>query len=177
MNNILENLRIELDNLPKVTKDFDLREYVSPDVYNKYGNKSIWFVNPVLYSLMQFHKEMLEDEYEGKISVVINSWHYGGNRKWSGHRTYKYINQMIKRGIKTATLSQHIGGMCNATDSKVFLNGKEIPAEEIRKFVLKNEDAYMNEGLTTIESGKWARTWNHMDCRPTALEHILIVGA
>ena len=98
MNVILENMGITLDDLPKITKNFDLREYVSPEVWNKYGQSSIWFVNPVLFNLMQFHKEMLCEEYGGNVSIIMNNWHVGGPRKWSGHRTYSYIRNQIKKG-------------------------------------------------------------------------------
>ena len=53
---------------------------------------------------------------------------------------------------------------------------KEIPASEIRSIILKNQSTWMAWGLTTLESGKYAPTWVHGDCRPTGRKTILIVG-
>ena len=163
----------------EVSKNFDLREFVPPSVWNQFGSKSIWFVNPWCYQFAQFMKDFLSKEYGEEVTVVINSWHYGGNRKWSCLRTYQYIKDQIKKGIKTATLSQHIGGQANAIDFKAYIKSskKEIKSDTIRDLILKNEARFLKNGVTTIEGGRWAPTWVHCDCRPTGLDNILIVGA
>lgn len=171
----------------KIAENFDLREFVPPEIWNRYGEKSIWFVNPKLFEIAQFEKEFLTAYYKNKyddlktVLVVCNNWHYAktGIRRWSGLRTFNYIAGLIKRGKKPVRLSQHIGGMCNATDKKYYLlfnNGKrkEIPAPEIRQIILANEGKWMALGLTTLESDSIAPTWVHGDCRPTGLSKITV---
>jgi len=173
----------------KVAKNFDLREFIPPSVWKKFGKLAVWFVNPKLFVIAQGEKDFLTAYYKKKydnvktVLVVINNWHYAksGIRRWSGLRTVPYIMRQLKTGKRPATLTQHIGGMCNATDKKyyiVFNDGKrkEIPASEIRSIILKNQSTWMAWGLTTLESGKYAPTWVHGDCRPTGRKTILIVG-
>ena len=162
--------------MSKVSKNFDIREFVSPAVWKRFGRNSRWFVNPWCIEMAQFIKDYLTGEYEGEVTVVINNWHYGGNRKWSCHRTYQYVKAQIEAGIKTATLSQHIGGQASAFDFKAYIDKKEIPAADIRARILKHQSLMMSHGLTTIEGDKWAKTWCHLDNRFTGLDHILIVG-
>ena len=115
------------------------------------------------------------------VLVVCNNWHYAkiSIRKWSGLRTVQYIMRQIKAGKRPAKLTQHIGGMCNATDKKYFIlfnngNRQEIPAPEIRQIILANESKWIAVGLTTLEGDKLAPTWVHGDCRPTGLSNITV---
>jgi hypothetical protein len=162
----------------KVSDNFDLREFVSPAVWKRFGANSRWFVNPWCIDFAQYMKDFLSQHYGEEVIVIINNWHYGGQRKWSCHRTYQYIARQIKAGKKPATLTQHIGGQANAIDFKVKRksNGKFIPAKDIRKVLMENESLMMSHGLTCLEGDKWAPTWVHADNRPTGLDHILIVG-
>jgi hypothetical protein len=161
----------------KVTENFDIREFVPKAVWDKYGANCVWFVNPKLINLAQLHKDLLCEEYGANVSVTINSWHYGGNRQWSGLRTYHWIQEQLSKGRKTATLSQHLGGQANAIDNVCSIEGVRINAQEIDNFVKENQLLYMREGLTTIEGTRYSPTWTHMDCRYTGLEELLIVGA
>ena len=162
-----------------LTENFDLREFVSPTVWNRFGEDSIWFVNPWCYEFAQFVKDWLTGEYGEEVTVTVNNWHFGGNRKWSCHRSYKYINEQIKAGKKTATLSQHVGGQAHAIDfqAKIKSSGEVIPSSDIRAKMMKQESLMMAHGLTTLEGDKYAPVWVHADNRRTPLDHILIVGA
>jgi hypothetical protein len=164
--------------MTKVAKNFDLREFVSPEVYNRFGVNSKWFVNPWCFEFAQFMKDFLTDHYGEEVLIIINNWHYGGNRKWSCHRTYQYIKDQLSAGRKVATLSQHLGGQAHAIDFLVKKkSGGYIAAPEIRKVMLANQEKMLAAGLTTLEGDKWAKTWVHADNRPTDLDEILIVGA
>lgn len=163
----------------KITKNFDLREFVSPTVWNRFGENSKWFVNPWCYEFAQFIKEFLSQHYGEEVVITINDWHYGGQRKWSCHRTYQYINKQVKDGKKVATLSQHVGGQANAIDC-LFIkknNGEVISSDDARQLILDNESLMMSHGLTSMEGSKWAPTWCHLDNRPTGKDHIVIFGA
>lgn len=163
----------------KVAENFDLREFVPPDIHKKWGDKSIWFVNPWCYEFAQFLKDWLSGQYDEEVLVIVNSWHYGGNRKWSCLRTYQYIKDQIRKGVKTATLSQHIGGQAHAFDcliqfkaSKKYINPSEVRAKMIEQSALM-----LSHGLTTLEGDRWAKTWIHCDNRPHGENEIMIVGA
>lgn len=163
----------------KVAKNFDIREFVSPEVYKRFGSNSIWFVNPWCFEFAQFMKDFLTDYYGEEVLIIINNWHYSGGRKWSCHRTYQYIKDQVDAGKKPATLTQHFGGQANAIDFlvKIKSSGKYIAAPDVRKIMIENQDEMMKAGLTTLEGDKWAKTWVHADNRPTNLDEILIVGA
>ena len=163
----------------KVTDNFDLREFVSPKIWKDWGERSIWFVNPWCYEFAQFVKDWLSEIYGEEIIIEINTWAWGGNRKWSCHRTYQYIKDMINKGVKTATLSQHIGGQAHAIDflAKKKSNGEYIPSSDIREQMILETTLMISKGLTTLEGDKYARTWVHADNRYTGSDEILIVGA
>ena len=140
----------------KVTTNFDIREFVPPAVWKRFGENSIWFVDPWCYEFAQYMKDFLSGEYNEEVVIEINSWHYGGNRRWSCLRTYQYAIDFKAR---------------------FKISGKEIPSDDIRDLILKNKAIMMAKGLTTIEGSRWAKTWVHADNRPTGLNEILIVGA
>lgn len=66
-------------------------------------------------------------------------------------------------------LSQHKFG--NAFDCHI----KGLSADGVRQEIMDNEKEFMDAGLTTLESGAYAPTWVHSDCRDTGLDHIFIV--
>jgi hypothetical protein len=150
--------------------DFDLREFVDPDTWDRFKDKCIWFFNPALFAIAQEIKDMITAKY-GKNSFVINSWHYGGTRKWSGLRNQDFF----KIYPKAAKYSQHLMG--RAIDFKIFIGGKEIASDEIREMILEDERRFLNLGLTTLEDGKVAKNWVHADMRFHDSDEILIVGA
>lgn len=140
----------------KVSKNFDIREFVPPSIWNKWGEKSIWFIRPEVISLHQFYRD-----YFGK-SVRINNWHYGGKLSLRGFRP-----PSVTIGAK---LSQHRFG--NAGDCDI----DGMSANEVRAAIMEKPEKFMAAGLTTLESGAIAKTWVHSDLRQTNLDKILIVG-
>lgn len=170
----------------KISENFDVREFVSKTIFDKYGVNSKWFVSDNIIKLSEFIYSFFNDHYKNKlkdvskVSIQINDWHYGGKYQNRGLRTIDYINEQIAKGIKTAKLSQHVGGSTNAIDFNVivkFNDGKStlIDSNEVRKIILENEAEFMQAGLTTLEDGAFAPTWCHADCRYTALNKILII--
>lgn len=160
----------------KVAKNFDLREFVSPAIWNRWKEHSKWFVNPWCFEFAQFMKDWLSGEYGEEVVITVNNWHYGGQRKWSCHRTYQYLNRQIKAGKSPATLSQHLGGQAHAIDfkAKIKSTGANIPAPEIRQRMLSQESLMMSHGLTTLEGDSIAPTWVHCDNRPTGKDTIFV---
>lgn len=138
-----------------LTNNFRLEEFIDPGTFKKFGEQSIWFVDPRLVTLAQFIRDRL-----GK-PCTINNWHGGGKFQFSGFRPCS-----CKTG---ATLSQHRFG--RAIDLKV----KGMLADEVRNDIIGNFDIYRKAGLTTIEDGEYAPSWCHIDIRDTKLDTLKIV--
>ena len=137
----------------QISPNFDLREYLHPDVWNQFGASSIWFLDPRLYTINQ----CLRDRHG---QVTINDWLWEGSFVDSGFNLYRKIG---------ADYSQHKFG--KATDSKF----KNISADEVREDILKHQRFWLEMGLTTLESADYAPTWVHLDTRYTGRNEILIV--
>lgn len=166
----------------KEAPNFIIQEFVDRATYKKYGKHSIWFFDPRLPIIAQEIKNDLTKKYKRTVYVTINNWSYGGKRQWSCLRTVKYIIGQLKRGIKTAMLTQHVGGQANAIDFKAWYRDDNskivyISSNDIRALILDNETKYMKLGVTTLEHGDIAPTWVHLDLRYTGIDEISIFGA
>jgi len=138
-----------------LTTNFRLEEFIDPDTFKKYGEQSIWFIDPRIVNLAQFIRERL-----GK-PCTINNWYSGGQYQYSGFRP--------PACTIGASLSQHRFG--RAIDLKV----SGMSADEVRDDIINNYDVYRKVGLTTIEDGAYAPTWCHIDIRDTKLDTLKIV--
>ena len=124
-----------------VSKNFILEEFVDKGTFEKFGDKSLWFINPDLINIYQ----KLRDRFG---SVTINNWSFGGNRHWSGLRTY--------HSPYYSMYSQHSFG--NAGDG-IF---KNFTAEEVRQDIKKHEAEWIALGVGAIEENV---SWLHIDTR------------
>jgi len=164
----------------------DVRKFVSKEVYSVYGAASNQFVSDNIIKLYSFidswfttHFKELDSNVEF-VEILINNWHTGGNFNNRGLRTVDYINSQIAKGIKTAKLSQHIGGSTNAIDFNVVLHFKGgktlvVNSDTIHDLITKNQKVFMDAGLTTLEDKTITQGWTHADCRNTGLTTIHIV--
>lgn len=143
----------------KLSKNFDLREFVSLGIHQRWGDKAIWFIDPKLIEIAEFIRERFG------WPVTINNWHLDGPYQYSGFRS-----PSCTIGAK---LSQHRFG--RAIDIKL-MGRSNSGADILREDILNHKDLYMKRGLTTIESGEFAPTWCHIDTRYTKNEGILIVS-
>tara|TARA_R100000664_G_C2697776_1_gene99339 strand:+ start:103 stop:540 length:438 start_codon:yes stop_codon:yes gene_type:complete len=142
----------------KVSSNFNLKEFIDPYTYGKFGDSSIWFIDSRIITLAQFIRERL-----GK-ACTINNWHLGGQYQYSGFRP-----PQCTVGGK---LSQHrFGRGIDIKVSGMAQNG----APELREDIIKNYSIYRKVGLTTIEDGEFAPTWCHIDIRETNLDELKIV--
>ena len=124
----------------KVSDNFSLQEFVPKSVWDKYGAKAIWFIDPRIIESAQ----ILRDELG--VSLTINNWSYGGARYMSGLRI---PDMNIYRPF-----SQHAFGRA------VDIVSNKISAQEMREHILNNQALYPH--ITTIEGNV---SWLHMDCR------------
>jgi len=127
----------------KLTQNFDLREFVPPEIFEKFGANSIWFVDNRLVSLAQF----VRDHFNRPI--VINDWYRGGKRKYSGYRPHDCPVGVVN--------SQHRFG--RAMDIVV----KNMLPDEIREAIRKDKVLFFQAGLRAIEND--TPTWVHLDIR------------
>lgn len=163
----------------QISKSFDIREFVPKSIYDVWGERSTWFVNPLCVKVAEFYKSFFLTYYKNKLGndkvsnvlIVVNNWHTGGVRQFSAIRP-----PYEKTG---AELSQH--RFNNAFDCEiiiVFADGKRQEADynEIHKVIQANEAEFMANGVTCVESVEIATGWLHTDFRwiPNQ-KHILIV--
>lgn len=140
----------------QVSKNFVLQEFIDPDTYKKWGDKSIWFIDPKVIKIAQ----LLRDK-SGR-SVTINNWSVGGSYKLSGLRP---LDTTIG-----AKLSQHKFG--RAIDVKI----QGYNPEQVHDLIKNNWIEFKEKGLTTLEDLSLTKTWSHLDCRWTNKDELLIVG-
>ena len=131
----------------RISKNFIIQEFVPEDIYKRYGNSSIWFIDKKIVDIAQ----LLRTNF-GK-PVYINNWHLGGARQESGFR--------VPNTTTGATLSQHKSG--RAIDIRI----KDFESEEIREYIRNTFTIWNEIGLTTIEEK--TPTWVHLDCRWTGM--------
>jgi hypothetical protein len=65
----------------KVSKNFELQEFVDPVTWMIRGQKSVELIDSRLITLAQFMRDYF------KVNVTINNWQTGGQYKESGLRT------------------------------------------------------------------------------------------
>ena len=125
-----------------ISKHFDIRELVPPEIHSVRGDNS-W---ELLDGRLIF---MLDDLWDNVGPFVVNDWHKGGTYKESGLRS---------SGTSTgAKYSQHKFG--RAVDAKF----KNKTPQEAHAFILANPDKFPY--VTTLEAIGATPTWVHCDCR------------
>lgn len=139
--------------MTKISENFVIQEFVPPQIYNQFGEKSIWFINPQIIKIAEFVRSFFNKP------VTINNWHVGGTYTESGFR--------MPDTTTGAKLSAHKRGQ--AVDIKM----SGVDYEHIRKTILENEKKFIDAGVTTFEDG--TKTWLHLDCRYTMSDKILVV--
>jgi len=167
-------------------KHFDVREFVPKDVYDRFGEQSWQFVSDNIVKLFDFVYDFFTDYYKAKdltvdhVSVLINNWHLGGQFEHRGLRTVGYINSQVAQGIKTAMLSQHVGGSTNASDFNIIIAYKSgrrltVNSDEVWNVIFEHQKEFMAAGLTTLEDKSITKGWTHADCRFTGTDSLYIV--
>lgn len=170
----------------KVSQNFDIREFVSKETWDKWGERSIQFLTKSVIALAQYYSQFFniyftkKDPNVVKVKVVINDWLYGGSKQQRGYRNpaqYAKGGQFEKTPLSE---SQHRRG--NAFDCDIILvykDGREVEVSqaELHQIIKANWLEFKNNGLTTIEALEDAPTWLHSDCRNTNSPNLLIVNA
>ena len=137
----------------RVSRNFVIQEFVPEDIYDVFGDRSIWFVDPIIIKVAQFFR----DRYN--VPIIINDWHIGGKRNLSGFRP-----PYVKLGAK---LSQHRMGRA------VDLKWEGLDPDKVRQNIKDNQEDFMAVGVTAVEES--TDTWLHIDVRTTGLKEILFI--
>lgn len=139
----------------KLTENFYLQEFVPPDIFEQFGDNSLWFID----RRMVLFAQMLRTDL-GK-PITVNNWHTGGQYKESGYRR--------PDSTTGGDLSQH--KLKAALDIKV----SGMAPMEVREYLKRNFYKYNGLfGFSTIE--KDTPTWVHIDNRWTGLNFLLEVN-
>lgn len=152
----------------KATKNFRVEEFVPQKIFEKYGDNSLWFMDRRIVLLAQYIREYFDKP------MTINNWNNGGRFNYRGFRNDSYYYQWDSsisayKSKNKGKLSQHRMGRA------IDFNISGITPDEIREEFLKNEEQWLNVGLTTIEDGNYAPTWVHIDIRDTRKNSIFVV--
>lgn len=129
----------------KISANFDLREFIPPDVFNAYGASSTWFIQQELVTGTQFIRDYFD------AAATINNWHTGGHFTERGYRT--------PNSTTGSKLSQHKRG------AAIDFNIKGLTADQVRRRILDDQKTFLAQGFTAIEDEEFAITWCHIDRR------------
>ena len=141
----------------KISKDFYIDEFVPKSIYDAFGAKARWYINPTTVEIAQFVRD-----HFGK-AVTINNWATGGQYQERGYRVPSTTNG--------AKYSQHKLG--NAVDFSIA----GMTSKQIYDYIMAHEELFIQVGVTTMENVEYTKTWNHLDARNTGDESkILIVN-
>jgi hypothetical protein len=152
----------------KITENFRVEEFVPQKIFQKYGDKSVWFVDPKIIRIAQLLREYFDK------SMTINNWHNGGSFNYRGFRDDSFYyqwdaNLSAYKSKRKGKLSQHRMGRA------IDFNISGVECDEVRNEFLKNEAQWIDAGLTVIEDARYSPTWIHCDIRYTGMDKIFIV--
>jgi len=138
--------------MQQLTNNFTLDEFVPPQILDRFGDNSIWFIDHRLPLLAQGVRDRFN------VGFIINNYLYGGNRVDSGFR--------MPDSSTGAELSDHKRGI---SIDMVPTGG--ILELDVIEDVINNFTYYQALGLTTIEVGTTG--WIHLSLRWTGKNILL----
>lgn len=141
------------------SKYFKIQEFVSPEVYNKYGEKAWQFIDDRLIEAMDYIREEI-----GK-PITINNWLWGGNLKQRGLRANK--DEMVS-SKKDYYISQHCLGKA------VDFNVKDMTTKEVYDWILQHKHDYKLLCIKRMEDINSTPTWVHIDLANTESKELYV---
>lgn len=126
------------------SKHFKLYELVSPEVFDKYGERAWQFFDPLLLVAMDL---LYDDLRELTGAITVNNW------KWDG--AYK------ESGLRSLTYGSADGYSLHKLGKAMDMKFAKFTAEQIRTHIFNNKDRYwMIKGVELKTP-----TWVHIDTR------------
>lgn len=137
----------------KKCKNFDIRELVCPDVYNRDGKEAWRYFRPVLLDFLDWFRDSISRP------VYINNWHWGGNKSQRGYRCNRCA---LVAGKKRLYVSAHMLG------AGVDFNVKNMTPNQVRKWLHEHVADFFAKHpqynkKCRLESARLAPTWVHID--------------
>ncbi len=135
----------------KITENFELQEFVSPQIYKKFRHKSIIFLDSRLPGAVQALRDKVN------MPLIING----------KYKKKKYIHSGFRSKLTNSFswYSQHRFG--RAVDIKV----KDTNAVYLYRWIMTHQKEVREMGFTTIEKFKYTPTWVHLDMRMLPADH------
>jgi len=166
---VKSNGRIYIDGKKS---NFFVYEFVAPEIYIKWGNRAIRYIEESIILAAQFLRTELG------LPITICDYNGGGAYKDSGTRTKESYDRMYgtDKGLAKylATYSMH--KFCGAADLKIGTMSSHQMAEEVEDM----ESELMAIGIKRIENPDKTkgrnRDWLHMDTAITGLDYIVKVN-
>lgn len=140
-----------------LSKNFDIRELVHPDIYNHpaIGDRAKDFIHPNLPVMLEAIKTATGD------IITINDWLWNGDFINSGLRSAK-----MPLG-KKITYSAHYFG--TAADLKF----KNKTPQEVYFYILNNQGAF--PFITRMENIEYTDTWLHIEVQTDVRDGDIII--
>lgn len=140
-------------------KYFDLREVVSKQVYQRYGQQAWQFFDPRLLAVVVWLRKQMG------IPLVCNNWANGGTLAQRGFRSNLEPIVAVKTRLNELYCSAHTRGQ------GIDLSSGRATANEIREWIrMHREDLPFP---IRLESDKSAPTWVHIDVCNTGTDPIV----
>lgn len=135
-------------------KYFKIYELVDPEIYKKRGERAWELFDSRLLDTLDIMREYYYDKYNSVM--IINTWKWGGKRKWSGFRTpsSKYYSPT----------SQHSHGRAVDFLLQDRKTKKYLDTQKIRDEIIENQNSFEFEYITCIEQFE-SMGWIHYDIR------------
>lgn len=130
----------------KKSKYFKLEEFVSPEVFKKYGEKSWMFIDSKLIETMDFIREKLN------LPIYINDWN------WGGKNTQKGLRENMCDIVQSYTKKRKIYISAHCLGKAVDFNIKGMSAVSFRAWI----QLYKDELPFNIRIENHV-PWNHLD--------------
>ena len=140
----------------KVSNNFVLQEFVTPEIWASHKERSLIFIDIRVIQIAQF----LRDIYGG---ITINNWHTGGQYSESGLRSFN-----TSTGAKH---SQHKYGRA------IDLKFSDTTNKKVYADILANAKKFYDAGIRVVEDIADTPSWLHIDVRNTGkVNEIIIVS-
>lgn len=163
---------------PKISEYFDIREFISKQTWDRYGNQSFWFVQHRIINSCKLLHRKIADRYDipqTDVTVVINNWYKTSDTQ----NSYEY--EGFVSGNDNAKLyemgklndddydSFHRQGHAVNVKVNVKINNKieKLTSYDIAVIILEHEDDFVLNGLTVIGEPRKNKYELHLDCRNT----------
>lgn len=132
--------------MSKIADYFRTEELVCPHVYNRFGERSLDFIDDRLKETIVTIREKLNRP------IYINNWAWGGNKSQRGLRCNVCALVKEKTSLDKPYLSAHVLG------KGVDFNVKDMPAQAVRDWLRMNQ--ILLPYPIRVESDV---TWIHID--------------